>query len=55
MDDTTKDALELDYECCECLGTYQEDIDMGNGAKWVKNVAVDNGFTRSVWRMLLLM
>ena len=21
-DDTTQDALELDYECCQCLGTY---------------------------------
>ena len=36
MDDTTKDALEIDCECCECLGTYQKDVDMGNGAEWVK-------------------
>ena len=36
VDDTTKDALELDCECCECLGTYQEDVDMGNRAEWVK-------------------
>ena len=27
-DDTTQDALELDNECCECLGTHQDD--MGN-------------------------
>ena len=36
--DTTQDALELDYECCECLGTYQDDVKMGNGAKWIKCV-----------------
>ena len=35
-DDTTQDALELDYECCECLGTYQDDVKMGNGAEWIK-------------------
>ena len=35
-DDTTQDALELDYECCECLRTYQDDVEMGNGAEWMK-------------------
>ena len=34
----TKDAptFDTDYECCECLGTYKEDVEMGNGAEWVK-------------------
>ena len=26
------------YECCECLGTYEEDVRMGNGAEWAKCV-----------------
>ena len=35
-DETTQDILEFDYEYCECLGTYQEDISLGNGAEWIK-------------------
>jgi len=35
-DETTQDALELDYKCYECLGTYQEDVSKGNGAEWIK-------------------
>jgi len=22
------------YECCECLGTFEEDVKMGNGVEW---------------------
>ena len=25
-----------DYECCECFGTFEEDISLGNGAEWVQ-------------------
>jgi len=25
-----------EYECSECLGTYQQDVEAGNGAAWVK-------------------
>ena len=25
-----------EYECSECLGTYSEDMAMGNGAEWVQ-------------------
>ena len=39
-DETAQDALELDYECCGYLGTYQEDVSMGNGAKmWLWTMA----------------
>ena len=27
---------DLDYCCCECLGTYKDDIDQGNGAEWIQ-------------------
>ena len=26
------------YESCECLGTFEEDVMMGNGAEWEKCV-----------------
>jgi len=26
---------ECDYECSECLGSYQQDIEENNGAEWV--------------------
>ena len=29
MHETTQDVLELDYECCQCLGTCQEDVTWG--------------------------
>jgi len=39
-DETAQVALELDYECCECLGTYQEDISMGRMDKmWLWTMA----------------
>ena len=38
-DNTTQDALELEYECCECLGTYQDNVKMGNGAEWMWTMA----------------
>ena len=25
-----------DYECCECFGTFEEDIKLGNGAEWAQ-------------------
>ena len=25
-----------EYECCECFGTFEEDISLGNGAEWVQ-------------------
>ena len=25
-----------EYECCECFGTFEEDISPGNGAEWVQ-------------------
>jgi len=35
--DVTNDTpADINYECCECLGTYKEDAEMGNGAEWVK-------------------
>ena len=50
-DETAQDALELDYECCECLGTYQEDISVGNGAEWIKC----GGFMKNVLRIHVLL
>jgi len=37
VDFTTKDApaFDTDYECCECLGTYKEDAEMGMGEMWM--------------------
>ena len=32
----TDDDDDNDYECSECLGTYSDDISMGNGAEWVQ-------------------
>ena len=29
-------SLDDDYECSECLGTYREDIVIGNGAEWIE-------------------
>ena len=34
-----KDSIlnpENDYECTECLGTYNDDITLGNGAEWIQ-------------------
>jgi len=33
---TANDGETDDYECSECLGTYQQDVQAGNGAAWVK-------------------
>ena len=27
-----------DYECCECFGTCEDDVRMGNGTEWAKCV-----------------
>jgi len=27
---------DCDYECSECLGSYQQDIEENNGAEWVR-------------------
>jgi len=27
---------DCDYECSECLGSYQQDVDANNGAEWVR-------------------
>ena len=27
---------DCDYECCECLGSFQQDIADKNGAEWVR-------------------
>jgi len=37
-----------EYEYSECLGTYSEDMAMGNGAEWLYNVAVDSGYMKTV-------
>jgi len=29
-------SADLNYQCGECLGTYKDDIDLGNGAEWVQ-------------------
>jgi len=36
-DEGTNDGSEgeCDYECSECLGSYQQDIEGNNGAEWV--------------------
>ena len=34
-----KDSIlspENDYKCTECLGTYNDDITLGNGAEWIQ-------------------
>ena len=54
-DNTTLDALALDYEGYECLGTYQDDDKMGNGAEWIKCVSGQWLHEGIVWRALLLM
>jgi len=33
---TDNDGKTDDYECSEYLGTYQQDVEAGNGAAWVK-------------------
>jgi len=27
---------EQEYECCECFGTFEEDISLGNNAEWAQ-------------------
>jgi len=27
---------EQEYECCECFGTFGEDISLGNNAEWAQ-------------------
>ena len=34
-----KDSIlspENDYECTECLGTYNDDITLGDGVEWIQ-------------------
>ena len=33
---TNNFSLDDDYECSECLGTYSEDMVIGNGAEWIE-------------------
>jgi len=35
----TKSA-DLNYQCGKCLGTYKDDIDLGNGVEWIRSVLI---------------
>ena len=31
---TMPEPQDQDYECCECFGTFEDDIALGNQAEW---------------------
>ena len=33
---TALPGQEQGYECCECFGTFEEDISLGNNAEWAR-------------------
>ena len=30
------DPSDQDYQCCECFGTFEDDIKLGNEAEWAQ-------------------